>query len=75
MAFTDFGSQVKAARNMLGWNQRMLAEKADLSHATIFRIEDEYGSVKERTKRIVRAVLEKEGLELKGDGSVVRRAQ
>jgi len=62
-------AQIRAARAMLGLDQRMLAEKAGLSVPTIQRMEASDGQVRGVVDSLVKVVqaLEAAGIELIGD--------
>ena len=62
-------AQIRAARAMLGLDQRMLAERAGLSVPTIQRMEASDGQVRGVVDSLVKVVqaLEAAGIELIGD--------
>ena len=64
-------AQIRAARAMLGMDQRMLAEKAGLSLPTIQRMEASDGQVRGVVDSLVKVVqaLEAAGIELIGDNA------
>ena len=64
-------SQMRAARALLGIDQRQLAEAAGLSLPTIQRMEGSEGQVRGNVESLVRVVeaLERAGLELLGEGA------
>ena len=64
-------AQIRAARAMLGMDQRMLAEKAGLSLPTIQRMEASDGQVRGVVDSLVKVVqaLESAGIELIGDNA------
>jgi predicted transcriptional regulator len=64
-------AQIRAARALLGLDQRRLAEAAGLSLPTIQRMEGSAGQVRGNVESLVRVVeaLEKAGIELIGEGS------
>jgi transcriptional regulator with XRE-family HTH domain len=65
-------AQLRAARALLGFDQRTLAERAGVSLPTIQRMEASDGYVRgvvETLSRVV-AALEREGIELIGENSV-----
>ena len=68
-------AQIRAARALLGLDQRRLAEAAGLSLPTIQRMEGSDGQVRGNVESLVRVVeaLEKAGVELIGDGRDERR--
>ncbi len=63
-------AQMRAARALLGVDQRVLAERAGLSLPTIQRMEASDGVVRGNTDSLVKVVeaLEAAGIELIGDG-------
>jgi transcriptional regulator with XRE-family HTH domain len=66
-------AQIRAARALLGMDQRHLAEAAGLSLPTIQRMEASTGSqVRGNVESLVKVVeaLEKAGVELLGEGAV-----
>jgi len=65
-------AQIRAARALLGMDQRRLAEAAGLSLPTIQRMEASAGQVRGNVESLVKVVeaLEKAGIELIGEGSV-----
>lgn len=64
-------AQMRAARALLGWDQRRLAEAAGLSLPTIQRMEASDGRVRGNVESLTRVVeaLERAGLELLGEGA------
>lgn len=62
-------AQIRAARALLGLDQRRLAEAAGLSLPTIQRMEGSAGQVRGNVESLVRVVeaLEKAGVELIGE--------
>lgn len=64
-------SQMRAARALLGIDQRQLAESAGLSLPTIQRMEGSEGQVRGNVESLVRVVeaLERGGVELLGEGA------
>jgi predicted transcriptional regulator len=64
-------AQIRAARALLGLDQRRLAEAAGLSLPTIQRMEGSAGQVRGNVESLVRVVeaLEKAGIELIGEGA------
>lgn len=66
------GSQMKAARAMLGMDQRALAEAAGLSLPTIQRMEASAGVVRANVDSMVKVVaaLEAAGVALIAEGTV-----
>jgi predicted transcriptional regulator len=63
-------AQIRAARALLGLDQRRLAKAAGLSLPTIQRMEGSAGQVRGNVESLVRVVaaLEKAGIELIGEG-------
>jgi predicted transcriptional regulator len=63
--------QLRAARAMLGIDQRKLAEMADLSLPTIQRMEASEGVVRGNVESLTKlvAALNEAGIELIGDGA------
>lgn len=61
--------QLRAARALLGWDQRQLAESAGLSVPTVQRMEASDGQVRGIVGTLVKVIsaLEREGVELLGD--------
>ena len=70
------GSQIKAARALLGWSQRMLATRAGLGHATVARLEMPFPAGQQTfaatANTVARAIgtLENEGVRFEQDGVV-----
>ena len=64
-------AQIRAARALLGLDQRRLAEAAGLSLPTIQRMEGSAGQVRGNVESLVRVVeaLEKAGVELIAEGA------
>lgn len=64
-------AQVRAARALLGMDQRRLAEAAGLSLPTIQRMEASDGQVRGNVESLVKVVeaLERAGVELIGEGA------
>lgn len=65
-------AQLKAARALLGLDQRALAEAADLSLPTIQRMEASDGTIRGHVDSLVKlvAALDAAGLELIGESAV-----
>jgi predicted transcriptional regulator len=65
-------AQIRAARALLGMDQRTLAEAAGLSLPTIQRMEASDGQVRGNIDSVVKVVeaLERAGVELIGEGAV-----
>lgn len=63
--------QLRAARALLGWDQRQLAERAGLSVPTVQRMEASDGQVRGIVGTLVKVIsaLEREGIELLGDNA------
>lgn len=57
------GRQIRAARALLGWSQRDLADKALLSETAVLRLETERVDTRASTIMKVRKSLEAEGIE------------
>ena len=64
-------AQIRAARALLGMDQRRLAEAAGLSLPTIQRMESSEGQVRGNVDSLVKVVeaFEKAGVELIGEGA------
>lgn len=64
-------AQIRAARALLGMDQRRLAEAASLSLPTIQRMESSDGQVRGNVDSLVKVVeaLEKSGVEMIGEGT------
>ena len=64
-------AQLKAARALLGMDQRTLAEAADLSLPTIQRMEASDGTIRGNVDSLVKliAALDAAGVELIGEGA------
>jgi len=54
--------QIKAARSLLGWSQKELANKCDLSTVGINRLEREMSDPRSSTLRVIQATFEREGI-------------
>jgi transcriptional regulator with XRE-family HTH domain len=65
-------AQIRAARGLLGMDQRKLAEAAGLSLPTIQRMEASEGQVRGNVDSLVKVVeaLERAGVELIAEGAV-----
>lgn len=65
------GRQLKAARALLGMDQRALSELSGVSLATIRRMESRSGTVRSNVDTLMKIidVLDQEGLVLIGEGS------
>jgi len=63
------GSQIRAARGLLGWSASQLAEHAEVTLRTIQRFETAEGVPPNRSGTLdkVRAALEAQGIEFLGD--------
>ena len=69
------GSQIRAARALLGWSQRELSKKSKVAFGTIQRMEKFDGPVGSRTETLAKvvAILEKAGIEfLNSEGPGLR---
>jgi transcriptional regulator with XRE-family HTH domain len=66
------GQQLRAARAMLQWSAGLLAEKSEVSLATIQRAEKGNGpvSMMSANERVIRATLEAAGIRFLPDGCV-----
>jgi predicted transcriptional regulator len=64
-------SQMRAARALLGVDQRMLAELSGVSHPTIQRMEASHGVVRGNVGSLMKVVgaLQNAGIELIGEGA------
>lgn len=63
--------QLRAARAMLGWDQRQLAEAAGVSLPTVQRMEASEGTVRANVDTLVKIVsaLQQAGVELIAEGA------
>lgn len=63
--------QMRAARALLGWDQRQLAEAAGISVPTVQRMEASDGTVRANVDTLVKVVeaLARAGVELIGEGA------
>ena len=66
------GSQIRAARALLGWSQQDLADKAVLSETAILKLETQRADSRTSTLMKVRQSLEAAGIEFlnRSDGAV-----
>jgi DNA-binding XRE family transcriptional regulator len=66
------GSQIRAARAMLGWSQQDLADKALLSETAVLKLETERADTRTSTILKVRKSLEEAGIDFitRTDGAV-----
>jgi transcriptional regulator with XRE-family HTH domain len=64
--------QLRAARALLGWDQRQLAEASGLSVPTIQRMEASEGVIRGNVESLMKliAALDAAGIELIGEGAV-----
>lgn len=64
--------QMKAARALLGWDQRRLAESAGVSVPTVQRMEASDGTVRANVDTLVKVIeaLKAAGIELISEGAV-----
>lgn len=62
-------AQCKAARHLLGWSARRLAEAADVSHTTLLHFEGSKADTGRRTVKAIRGALEAAGVEFMGRGT------
>ena len=69
-------AQMKAARALLGWDQRRLAEESGLSLPTVRRMEASENNVRGNVDSLVKVVeaLERAGVELIGPGATSEAA-
>jgi hypothetical protein len=65
------GKHIRAARGLVGWTQRELAQRAKVGLGTIRRMEDAEGPVSARTENIisVSAAFQRAGVEFLNDDS------
>ena len=69
--------QIKAARGLIGWTARQLAEKSKIGFSTLIRLESEEGVPSSHVKTLgsIKEAFEKAGIEFIGspeDGAGVR---
>jgi len=66
------GSQIRAARALLGWSQRDLADKSLLSETAILKLETERADSRTSTLMKARGALESAGIEFifRSDGAI-----
>lgn len=57
------GKQIAAARQLLGWSQADLADKAGISKPSIIRMEKELHSVKHEVQHSVETIFDRNGIE------------
>jgi transcriptional regulator with XRE-family HTH domain len=59
------GAQIRAARGLLGWNQKKLAEKAELGFATVQRAERHEATIRGMIDTVIKlqSALEEAGIE------------
>jgi len=64
--------QMKAARALLGWDQRQLAKSADVSLPTVQRMESSEGNVRANVDTLVKVVeaLNNAGVTLISEGAI-----
>jgi transcriptional regulator with XRE-family HTH domain len=68
--------QIRAARGLLGWSGDELADKVDVTRATLSKIESDLVQPQERTVARISEVLDKHGVEfLEGDGVRMRQQE
>jgi len=68
--------QIRAARGLLGWSGDELAEKVDVTRATLSKIESDLVQPQERTLARIVEVLDTHGVELtEGDGVKIRQQE
>lgn len=58
----EFAAQVRAARAILGWGQRELAEKAGMTQKSIYRIEKGDGDIRRSTMVALETVFSQQGI-------------
>jgi transcriptional regulator with XRE-family HTH domain len=65
-------AQIRAARGMLNWSARQLAERAGISQLSIHRAERAQGrpNMRENTLAAIKTALESHGIEFLGDSGV-----
>lgn len=61
------GAQCRAARALLNWSQRRLAEEAHVARKTVADFEAESRPLRERTRRDITETLEQNGIEFTWD--------
>jgi predicted transcriptional regulator len=66
------GSQIRAARALLGWSQQMLADKALLSQTAILKLENQSADTRSSTIAKVLKSLEEAGIDFihRSDGAL-----
>lgn len=66
------GEQIRAARGLLKWSARQLAEASDIGWATIQRLESKDGPLAgyEQTHEAIRRALEAQGVQFLESGQV-----
>ncbi len=67
--------QLKAARSLLGWTQRQLADKSGLSLASVANLEQGKGKARGKTHLAVQEALEHEGIEFTPEPGVRLRRE
>ena len=68
--------QIRAARGLLGWSGDELADKVDVTRATLSKIESDLVQPQERTLARIAEVLDKHGVEMtEGDGVKMRQQE
>jgi len=68
--------QIRAARGLLGWSGDELADKVDVTRATLSKIESDLVQPQERTLARIAEVLDKHGVELvDGEGVKLRQQE
>jgi transcriptional regulator with XRE-family HTH domain len=70
--------QCRAARGLLGWSAKALAEKARLGVMTVSRFEAGQGETNESTRALIHATFERAGVEFiaeNGGGAGVRMSK
>ncbi len=66
------GSQIRAARALLGWSQQKLADKSLLSETAILKLETQRADTRTSTVMKIRKSLENAGIEFvnRSDGTI-----
>jgi transcriptional regulator with XRE-family HTH domain len=68
-------AQCRAARGLIGWNQKDLAQRAGVSAVAIHQLENESSSPRKSTLEVIRRAFEEAGVEFideNGGGAGVR---
>jgi DNA-binding XRE family transcriptional regulator len=64
-------TQCRAARAILGWNVKELAQRAHISPNTVVRFENEVGSSNATTQVMLKQTFEAAGVRFTEDGGIV----